>query len=71
MTSLAGALATAHVVKEAKLAGKVVLFGTPAEGENYLLDQSVDSLSPLRKNDRSTDDSSDSHDSLMVLHCSI
>ncbi|WPG98387.1 Hypothetical protein R9X50_00117700 [Acrodontium crateriforme] len=32
VTSVAGALATAHMIDREKLSGKVVLFGTPAEG---------------------------------------
>ena len=32
VASLAGALVSAHVVREKRLSGKVVLFGTPAEG---------------------------------------
>lgn len=33
VSSMAAALATAHVVMTKELGGKVVLFGTPAEGE--------------------------------------
>jgi len=33
VSSMGAALATAQVVLEKKLGGKVVLFGTPAEGE--------------------------------------
>lgn len=36
VSSMAAALATAYVVAEEKLGGKVVLFGTPAEGESFL-----------------------------------
>ena len=32
IVSLAGALATARVINDEKLGGKVMLFGTPAEG---------------------------------------
>lgn len=35
VSSMAAALATAHVVLDKQLGGKVVLFGTPAEGEYF------------------------------------
>jgi metal-dependent amidase/aminoacylase/carboxypeptidase family protein len=35
VSSMAAALATVHVVLEKELGGKVVLFGTPAEGKSF------------------------------------
>ena len=37
VSSMAAALATVHVVLEKKLGGKVVLFGTPAEGKFFVV----------------------------------
>lgn len=37
VASVGAALATAEVIMEKRLGGKVVLFGTPAEGESVLV----------------------------------
>lgn len=37
VASVGAALATAKVIMEKSLGGKVVLFGTPAEGESILV----------------------------------